>query len=330
MKARARRSGRSRLGAHPPALVFREVAAYPALYGIEVIRPTVDHEGNAWLACGARQSESGRRNLQSRTYDSWTLGRLAVYKHTEVGWEHVLTTAEPAGSLVQPLGAAAVLVAADRARRAANGSFELNASVYGLDGVLRHRFLIGDGISDVQTTPRGEIWVAYTNAGVMGDYGSYGWGRLSPDEWQEPVGSSGLARFGPGGELRFAFRPPMGLTSMNDCYALNVAGEHAWAAYHPWFPLIRAGAKTSAGWTLDGRPIDAMAVHGTEVLLYTAAFAGRSGCAFGRLGVGRVRDLFDIKFRLPKSAHRDRVRRVVGRGSSLHAFTSDAWYRIDI
>ncbi len=75
---------------------------------------------------------------------------------------------------------------------------EANAVVYDRDGRELRRFLLGDGINDVRTTPDGTIWVSYFDEGV---FGNFGWGHPGP----EPIGAPGLRAFSPTGEPVFAY-----------------------------------------------------------------------------------------------------------------------------
>src|SRR5690242_11812802 len=70
-----------------------------------------------------------------------------------------------------------ILLVGKHSIRQADGSTDLNALVVGEDGSPKRRFLLGDGIEDLQTTPEGKIWVSYDDQGTMGDFGQHGWGR---------------------------------------------------------------------------------------------------------------------------------------------------------
>jgi hypothetical protein len=228
---------------------------------------------------------------------------------------------------VQPLPAGELLVAVHRSRRTPNGEAERNAAVYGPSGELRRRFVLGDGIEDVQSTAAGEVWVSYTLEGTMGDYGRYGWGRLSPEQWVDPVGYTGLVRFDAWGTRLQEFRPPQGLGLMNDCYALNVSARGAWACYHPDFPLVRVGVGEDAvAWRTGVPGVEALAVEGDEVLLYSHR-GGAPRCWAARLGADRLEALAPVDT-LPAPA-RDAATWVVGRHGALHAFDARTWYRLD-
>lgn len=94
-----------------------------------------------------------------------------------------------AHATVQPLPGDRFLVVAARCRWRPEGP-DRNALVYGSDGAVVAEYTFGDGVEDVLTTPSGSAWVGYFDEGV---FGNYGWGGPGP----EPVGSCGLARFGP-------------------------------------------------------------------------------------------------------------------------------------
>src|SRR4051794_1681598 len=112
------------------------------------------------------------------------------------GWRGLArVVADVADPHVQALPDGGILVVGTRSVRAPDGTTDSNAVVYAADGRERARFLAGDGVEDVQVTAEGELWVSYSDEGTMGDFGRYGWGRLSPRTWIEPVGGCGLARF---------------------------------------------------------------------------------------------------------------------------------------
>ncbi|WP_061297964.1 hypothetical protein [Herbidospora cretacea] len=102
--------------------------------------------------------------------------------------------------------------------------------------------MLGDGIEHVQTTPSGEIWVGYFDEGIGGNFG---WGG---PRGPEPIGASGLVRFSAGLERVWTFPedPPYG--GISDCYALNVAGEDAWACYYMDFPVVRVSGDEVTAW----------------------------------------------------------------------------------
>ena len=113
-----------------------------------------------------------------------------------------------------------ILVVGKYSRRLDLNRVELNASLYGSNGELRHGALFGDGVQDVLATARGDVWVSYFDQGTVGDYGRLGWGRLSPEEWIDPVGYTGLVCFDHSGAKRFEFSPPPDFRIMTDCFAL--------------------------------------------------------------------------------------------------------------
>jgi len=82
--------------------------------------------------------------------------------------------------------------------------------IYGFDGALRRTTTFGDGIADVQTTTRGDIWVSYFDEGV---FGNYGWGY---DEASTPIGAPGLVRFDRQGSVLWSYHPPPGVGTIDD------------------------------------------------------------------------------------------------------------------
>jgi hypothetical protein len=234
---------------------------------------------------------------------------------------------EVARPLVQLLGSDALLVATRESVRSPAGEAALNGWVFGLDGQPRGRLLLGDGIEDVQATPSGEIWVSYALQGTTGDYGLHGWGRLSPEEWVDPVGYTGLVRLDAGGRLRCEFEPPADGTIMNDCFALNAWGEEAWVCYHPGLTLARVGADGRARtWRADVGAVDAIAVEGDRVLLCGGGPVPEAWAA--RLDEGGLADLRRLRLRLPADA--SGPQRLLGRGGWITSYAGDRWLRLDV
>lgn len=125
-------------------------------------------------------------------------------------------------SCVQPLGEELLLVGA-RSHYYGRDNYDLNAAVFSQEGRALRRFLLGDGIQDVQTTPGGLIWTSFFDEGV---FGNYGWGR--------PVGESGLIAWDRNGIRVFTNSE----ADIADCYALNVVSdEEVWFYYYTDFKL---------------------------------------------------------------------------------------------
>ncbi|OWA34942.1 hypothetical protein B9G55_14465 [Saccharibacillus sp. O16] len=122
----------------------------------------------------------------------------------------------------QPLGEELLVVSA-RSRYEAHDRYDLNAVVWGKDGSVQRRFLLGDGIQQVQTTAGGLIWTSYFDEGVFGNYG-----------WKRPVGESGLIAWDREGIRVFTNSE----ANIADCYALNVCSDQeVWFYYYTDFLL---------------------------------------------------------------------------------------------
>ena len=116
---------------------------------------------------------------------------------------------------VQPLPAGRILLVAARTTGADN------AEVWTGEGHRECTGLLGDAIEHVLTTASGTVWVGYFDEAI----GSHG-----------PEGH-GLARFTSGLQPEWLY--PFGtLPAIDDCYALNVAGEMAYCCPYTSFHLI--------------------------------------------------------------------------------------------
>lgn len=125
---------------------------------------------------------------------------------------------------LQPLEDELLLVGA-RSRYYERDRYDMNAAVFDRNGLPLRRFLVGDGIQNVQTTAGGLIWTSFFDEGVFGNYG-----------WARPVGESGLIAWDRSGIRVFTNSE----ADIIDCYALNaVSDEEVWFYYYVDFKLCR-------------------------------------------------------------------------------------------
>src|ERR1700682_417581 len=299
--------------------IFRRVTTFETqLQALTPLRASIGPAADAYLACTPTGTSRRGRSLQ-------------VLRSAGRDLELVLEVSHPGGlPLVQPLPGGTFLIAVPRSPRRPDGSVTPNAWVYGATGNLIDTWLLGDGLEDMQCTAAGDVWTTYTATGTMGDYGRFGWGRLGPEVWIEPIGGPGLMRFDAQGEASYSYRPPTGMPIIMDCYALNVASNRVWATYHPGFALLGVDYKErSDWWASDLGPQDALAIDGDLVLGY-AAFRSKRYASLGRLAGSALRKVDNLEVRLSDGAPAASIEWVVGRGSTLHAFSRTAWYSLDL
>jgi hypothetical protein len=196
-----------------------------------------------------------------------------------------------------------------------------NATMYDADGRVLAQGLVGDGVEHVQTTSSGQIWVAYFDEGV---YGNNGWGESGTPH---PIGAPGLIRFRPDVQPEWHFTGDH-LAPIDDCYALNVAGEDAWVCYYSGFPIarVRDGAVRSWSNSVDGAR--ALAVHGERVGLF-GGYDESDRLVVGTLGEDALTVEREYRLTLPDGAPLVNVRGI-GRGSTLHFIVGADWYTLDL
>ncbi|WP_175975668.1 hypothetical protein [Burkholderia sp. BCC1047] len=206
--------------------------------------------------------------------------------------------------------------------------YDLNGRLYRRDGTPCGEILLGDGIESVQVTATGEIWASYFDEGVFGNLG-----------WASPVGESGLVAWNRHGEQRYAFSPPQGFGPIDDCYALNVSGDHdVWLYYYSEFALVRLFDRQAvASWRIPVKGSHAFAVirdpaqEGAYAALFCGAYNDRDALQLLHLGAdGEVRPVCTYQV---KRADSDPVgiARMVGRGQVLYFVGMDHHvYRIDM
>lgn len=204
------------------------------------------------------------------------------------------------------------------------GTADRNAHVYSSDGTLQREITLGDGIEDVQTTKRGDIWVSYFDEGILGNQ------ERGREANTLHVGASGLVQFDSQGRKLMEFVPPSGFDRMIACYALNVFNDQAWAYYHPEFSLVRvsAGGETR-GWRTGLACARAFATEGWHVLLFGGYGSQKERCVLGELGRSELQNLSECRLLLP-SGEICSGARVRGRGALLHVFTNMGWYQVNV
>ncbi|WP_321856417.1 hypothetical protein [Burkholderia cenocepacia] len=221
-----------------------------------------------------------------------------------------------------------LLLVCTRSRYRGPNDFDLNGRLYRRDGTPCGEILLGDGIESVQVTAAGEIWTSYFDEGVFGNLG-----------WASPVGESGLVAWNRRGEQRYAFSPPEGLGPIDDCYALNVTGDHdVWLYYYSEFALVRlCDRQAVASWRLPVKGSHAFAVirnpeqDGAYAALFCGAYNDRDALQLVHLGGdGEVRPVRTYHVKRAGSGPIG-IARVVGRGHALHVIGTDRHvYRVDM
>jgi hypothetical protein len=223
---------------------------------------------------------------------------------------------------VQPLPGERFLVVTRHCQWRPEGP-DRNALIYGPDGVVIAEHTFGDGINDVRTTPSGKIWVSYSDEGV---YGSNGWGRPGP----VPLGSCGLARFGPDGTQEWRF-PRDDAAHIDDCYALTVTGETAWACYYSAFPVVQVEDGNVTAWRNDlARGAKSLMVDDRRIGMAGGYREHRDRLVIGELDDTDLRDVGRYRLVLPEDQPLPEKVRMVGRGPDLHVFHDMDWYRLSL
>jgi hypothetical protein len=177
-------------------------------------------------------------------------------------------------------------------------------------------------VEDVQTTPRGAIWVSYFDEGIFGRKG-------------RRLGSDGANCFDQEGRVEFGFNPlarRIGLDTIANCDAMDVVSDdETWLWYYIEFPLVRV----RDGWIdnywpdmVDKAPIagsSAFAVADERVL-----FTASSKYDEGRLYLVSLNGPHSQEL-VPADADGNPIAdfRAFGRGSNLYLQAADALFAID-
>lgn len=215
-----------------------------------------------------------------------------------------------------------ILIVAPRCSRLKDGSHELNANVYGVDGAHRRSFLLGDGIEHVQCDSSGNIWVGYFDEGI---FGNFGWNQESGI-----LGAAGLSCFSANGVKTWDFEPPHGFDSISDCYALNVTQHAVSVCYYTDFPIVRIDADYHVrAWKNEISGARTFAVDGDRVLLFGGYGDRRTSCALLDLNNDKADWVAEVTLAIPESVDLNQAT-VIGRGKELHVFSGDDWLRFSL
>jgi hypothetical protein len=228
-----------------------------------------------------------------------------------------LATSLPArpNRFVQPLPDGRTLLVADCNRG------RDNAEIWTADGRLERTISAGDAVQEALSTAAGAVWIGYFDEAMKG---------FGPDG--QP-GRPGLARFSSTMELEWVY-PYDAVPLLDDCEALNVAGETAYCCAYAEFHLI----SVTGNLTHDHGPAP---VRGAEMLLVDAdraALIGGYGAEYDLItpvritkdGVERAgrpgRLMLPDGQEIPGGPLRMRT---ACRGPDLHMFSrSGTWYRL--
>jgi hypothetical protein len=281
----------------------------------EIVRASIDADGHLFLVCSGSRKPRGSTDRQ-----------LIVHRSVDGSWNDRVIESASGRPFVQPGPDGGLLVIDEHSRRSLSGDAQANAKIYDADGAKVHCFVAGDGINDVQTTHDG-VWISYSDLGTTGDFGMFGWGRLSPEIWVDPVGYDGLLRFTWEGRSEISVVPPTPGLPIIDCLALNVDDEDVWAYAYPGYTLlhIAVGGEVLARSGI-GLPVTALAVSAPHVLLARAILGQRIRAWRANLGPAGLNDLEEVRLKLEHEGGGP-IRQLIARGAALYALTDDAWYR---
>jgi len=312
----------------PEQFRFEQRADFSAVIGEnKIIASSIAANGEAVLLTVASQFEKaafGREERKGFAIFPFSKAKLHYpatfirFDGREILQKTELPEVEIAFPSVQPLPDGEVLLVGARCHYR-DGDPEKNAVVFSEDGKVLRRFVLGDGINNVQTTDDGMIWASYFDEGVFGNFG-----------WNQPMGASGLICFDSRGHILWEFKPPSGFDSICDCYALNVAKNAVWACYYTDFPLVKINSeKQVQGWKNEVGGASALVVDGRRALLWDGYGEKRSRCVVQDIGNDTLARPCEIEIGFP-NGFEPMGATVIGRDSKLHAFAGNAWLTFDV
>jgi hypothetical protein len=207
-----------------PDLVFKKLIALDSLPSDwELVNIAVDWSGLPLLLMIEGRGPEPAKGSDSETWSRWFNTKPKALHIVDIRSNEIRTTCierggEAYGGPIQPF----------RDGWIAGWSQDGRVNCYDSTGARKESLDLGKGIEDIQTEPSGRIWVSYCDEGVyVGGGGISAQGLVCFDGEGMPV-----FRF-----LEFSRRHQ--LPHIDDCYALNVAGNgDVWVNYYSDFPLV--------------------------------------------------------------------------------------------
>jgi hypothetical protein len=218
-------------------------------------------------------------------------------------------------AVAQPLPDGEVLVVGAWDRRHPDGGRH-DTVVVDADGRLLRTGRCGPGVQHVQASASGDIWLAYSERGVFGGFGA---------------GTAGLVRYGRDLSVRWRF-DGTGIEEhheIDDCEALNVAGEQAWVCYYSDFPVVRIDGGVTTRWETEIADVRALVVHEDRVLL-AGGWARSDLFTQGRLSGDTVEVTGAGRLVLPDGFPLLRTSTMIGRGPELTVVNGLRCYRLTL
>jgi hypothetical protein len=256
-----------------------------------------------------------------RPGESWSPVSSTVTVQAPERYDAIEIELEVAYPMVQPLPDGQILVVGARARWRAEGP-DQNAKIYGPDGSSLLTACVGDGIEHVRATQSGSVWLAYSDEGV---YGNLGWGEPGGPE---PMGWPGLVRTNK--ELEIEWRYPADERApIDDCYALNVDGEDAWAFTYSSFAITYVQDSLVRSWSTRVEGGGALVEDGERVALVGGYSGDHDRLVLGRLDHGFI-ELRRTRLTMPDGAPLPVAATKIGQADELHVFVGPEWFRISL
>lgn len=220
-----------------------------------------------------------------------------------------------AGSfLLQPMSGGRLLLVNSVARWTPSGG-EHNASVISPSGSVERSACIGDGIAQVRTDLADDVWVAYSDQGILGDHG---WGVTGADR---PIGERGVVRFDRNLEKVWEF--PTSGPLIDDCDTVNLCGGELWVYPYSEFLVVRCAQQGIDSWRPRrsiGR-VTAMIVGPNRLAMVVGNDRNGDRLIWGEPGPsGTISWVGTARLRLPGGGSIPAGARLLGCADELHLF----------
>jgi hypothetical protein len=220
-----------------------------------------------------------------------------------------------AATFVQPLPDGHVLLVDARSQHGGSRGGE-TAEVRDESGAWVRSGHLGDAVEHVLTTPAGNIWVGYFDEAAATGRG---------------LGGHGLVRFGPDLLPQWLYPFNGGLPRIDDCYALNVSEEAAYAFVYNANHLVSVCGEQA----VDHGKTPRAGAHAVLVDGDHAMLIGGYGADYDLVTPVRIsHDGLEVAGPLARLVMPDGMElhgaRFFCRGPELHVVTQSSWYRASI
>jgi hypothetical protein len=217
-----------------------------------------------------------------------------------------------------------IVIVGSRTQWRTKNDYDLNGLIFNPVTGERVEFLAGDGVAGLGVDDNSRIFISYFDEGV---FGNNGWGHPGPSG----PGAGGLCCFDETGKLDWQFNSNDGSGEfISDCYAMNISASRAYVYYYTDFSLCEIGPKYERTfWKPNVSGCHSFAINDDLIV-----FSGQYDDPDTRFHLIKrfpnhlsKPSPIDVNLEFGKLT---RANRAICRGSYIHHFNDDGWFRASI